>query len=138
MKEFIKRWLLLFAMIVLSVHIIGSAASGEWGNTSFILELLLATLVIRLLQLLTAKIPVRVSALCYLIDLGAVLVTVLFFGWLWKWYTASVFSIIITLATIIPVFVAAMILDVVIVRRDVDIINKQIKRRQEKLKGNTK
>jgi hypothetical protein len=135
MKEFIKRWLLLFAMIVLSVYIIGSAASHEWGNTSFILELLIASLVIRLLQLLTAKIPVRVSALCYLIDLGVVLVTVLFFGWLWAWYTASVFSIIITLVTIIPVFVAAMILDIVIVRRDVDIINKQIKRRQEKLKG---
>lgn len=132
MKEFIKRWMLVFALVVISVFLIGSIRSGQWESTSFILKLLITTLAICLLQLLTNKIPVRVHLLKYLIDLGMVISTVLLLGWLWKWwYTPKGVWFIFT--TVIPVFIVAIILDVVIVRRDVDIINKQIKHRRQRL-----
>lgn len=132
MKEFIKRWLLVFAMVVISVFVIGAIRNRQWQNAIFILEILITTLTICILQLLTGKIPLRITVLKYLIDLAMIISTVLFFGWVWKWwYTmAGVWTLC---AIVIPVFIAAIILDVVIVRRDVDIINKQIMRRRQKL-----
>jgi hypothetical protein len=132
MKEFIKRWLLVFAMAVVSIYTITAVRTGQWENTWFVLEILVTTLTICMLQLLTNKIPVRVALLKYLIDLAMVISTVLFFGWLWDWWDSWV-GIWSLCATVIPVFIAAIVLDVVIVRRDVDIINKQIKLRRQKL-----
>ncbi|HWQ74704.1 MAG TPA: hypothetical protein VN441_05260 [Syntrophomonas sp.] len=137
MKEFIKRWLLVFAMVVISVFMIGSIRSGQWENTLFILELLITTLAICLLQLLTNRIPMRIHLLKYLVDLGMVISTVLLLGWLWKWwYTPK--GVWFIFVAVIPVFIAAIILDVVKVRRDVDIINKQIKHRRQKLQEEEK
>ena len=133
MKEFIKRWMLVFAIVVLSVFVISSMITGYWESTSFILELLMTTLVICLLQLLTDKIPVRIYLLKYLINLGMVLSTVLLFGWMWKWYTPKGVGVWVILATAIPAFIAAILLDVAIVRRDVDAINRQIMDRRQKL-----
>ena len=132
MKEFIKRWLLVFAMAVITIYIITAVRTGQWESTWFILEIMATTLTICLLQLLTNKIPMRITFFKYLIDLAMVVSTVIFFGWVWEWWDGWA-GIGALCATVILVFIAAIILDVVIVRRDVDIINKQIKRRREKL-----
>ncbi len=131
-KGFIRRWLLLFALIVISVFVIGSVVGGEWDRTAFALELLLTALVICLLQLPINLIPVRIHWLVYVFNFVMVLCTVFLFGWVWHWwYTlADILNIVLS---VVPVFAAAIVLDMIIVRRDVDTINKQIKRRRQKL-----
>ncbi len=131
MKDFIKRWLLLFALIVVSVYVVGAVLYGNWGSTSFILELLLTALVICLLQLLINLIPVRIHWLIYVFNFVMVLCTVFFFGWIWAWWYTPMDVLSVALP-IIPVFAAAIILDMVIVRHDIEVINKQIERRRKK------
>lgn len=131
MKEFIKKWMLLFALVVVSAFIIPSLFNGNWVESGFIIKLLFTSLLICLLQLLTIQITVRIPLIKYLIDLVMVLSVVLFFGWIWKWYVLS--NVWIIFAMVIPVFIAAIFLDMVKVRQDVSFINEQIKLRQEKL-----
>ena len=135
MKNFIKSWMLLFAIVIISVFIIISAINWLWDSTFFIFQLLIVTFIIRLSQLLTNKIPEKFSIFKYSIDLGIALVVVLIFGWIWGWYNwewNGIKGAWIICSTIIPVFFAAFFLDLIKVRHDVDDINKQIRKRRQK------
>lgn len=130
-KDFIKRWMLIFALVVLSAFVIPSICYNIWNeSTLLIIKLLVVTLIICLLQMLTNKIHLRVPLFRYLIELCMVLVTLLFFGWLWEWYMPSTVWIIFVM--VIPVYVIAVLLDAVRVKRDVEFINRNIKIRQQK------
>ena len=129
MKAFIKNWMSIFALVVISAFVIPAIFNGVWQDALFIVKLLIATLTICLLQLFTNKIPIQTPLVKYLIELVMALSSVLFFGWIWKWYTLK--GIWIMFAMVIPVFIAAILLDLVSVRRDVDIINQQIKLRHQ-------
>ena len=131
MKEFIKQWMLVFALVVISALCIPPIIYGALPESSaFIIKLLVATLTTCLLNLLTRRIPVRIPMLKYLIDLVMILAVILFFGWIWQWYTLE--GVWIIFAMVVPVFIAAILLDVIKVRRDVEIINRRIQHRREK------
>jgi len=130
MKTFFKNWMMLFGLVTISAHIVPSLFNGYWAITAFTIKLLVVTLVVCLLQLLTNKITVRTPLIKYLIDLGMVLGIVLFFGWIWEWY--SVKNVWLVFVMVIPVFAAGYFLDLINVRQDVNFINLQIKRRRKK------
>jgi len=131
MKEFIKKWLMIFGLAYFSATIIPAIVNSSWENAIFSIQLLFTLLVICLMQLFTEKIPLKAPLFKYLIDLAMTLAVVLFFGWIWEWYELSYVWIIF--AMVIPVYVAGYFLDIIKVRKDIEIINQQIKRRQEKL-----
>ena len=140
MKKFIKSWMLLFAIVVISVFVIISAINWQWESTFFIFQLLITTFIIRLGQLLTNKISEKLSFFKYFIDFAMALFVVLLLGWIWDWYNWEWHNIKgawFIGATIIPVFFAAVFLDLIKVRRDVEIINEQIKKRRQQ-QGNEK
>ena len=131
MKKFFKNWMVLFGLVTISAHIVPSLFNGYWEIAISIIKLLAVTLVVCLLQLLTNKITVRTPLIKYLIDLGMVLGIVLFFGWIWEWYSAK--NVWLVFVMVIPVFAAGYFLDLIYVRQDVNFINQQIKRRREKI-----
>ena len=137
MKEFVKKWMLVFALIVVAVFIIMPLNNGSWELALFILQLLSASLITCLLQLLTDQAPLRSFLAKYLLDYVMVLATVLLLGVLYHWYTPGSILFIIISATL--AFAAAILLDLVQVKRDMDAINRQIllrRRRSQEDDGN--
>jgi len=131
MKIFIKKWLMLFGLVSISVTIIPAIVNSYWEGAIFTFQLLFTLLVICLLQLLTEKISLKIPLLKYLIDLVMTLLVVLSFGWIWKWYVPLYAWMMF--AMVIPVYVIGYFLDIVKINKDVKVINQQIKRRREKL-----
>ena len=132
MKEFLKKWMTLFGLVIISVTIFPALNSGYWEVAIFIIQLLVVLLIICMMQLLTTKIPMRIHLFKYLIDLVITLFIVLLFGWVWKWYDPSDMGLMLLM--IITPYIAAIFLDVIKVRQDVKAINQQIKRRNEKIR----
>lgn len=132
MKEFIKKWLMIFGLVSISTTIIPAIVNNYWEAAIFTCQLLFTLLVICLLQLLTGKISLKTLLLKYLIDLVMTLLVVLLFGWIWKWYDPS--YVWMMFAMVIPVYAVGYFLDIVKVNKDVKAINQQIKRRREKLR----
>lgn len=133
MKEFIKKWLMIFGMVTISTTIIPAIVNNNWEVAIFVFQLLFTLLLICLFQLLTEKISLRIPLLKYLIDLAMTLSVVLLFGWIWKWYDLS--HVWMMFAMVIPVYIIGYFLDIVKVNKEVKVINEQIKRRREKLRG---
>lgn len=131
MKNFVKDGLVNFALIVLGAYIIPSIMGYGWEHSINILQLLMVTFLIRLLQLLTSKFVSRYPILEYLLELGMILAVVLGFGWLFKWYDIDRLAAIVL--TVIVIYAAAFALDLTKTRRDVGFINDQIKLRREKI-----
>lgn len=131
MKEFIKKWLMLFGLVSISTTVIPAIVNSYWETAIFAFQLLFALLIICLLQLIIEKISLKILPLRYLIDLIMTLSVVLLFGWLWKWYEPP--YVWMMFAMVIPVYVAGYFLDIVKVNKEVKVINQQIKRRREKL-----
>lgn len=130
MKNFAKKWMMVFALIVLSAFIIPSIYSGHWSEYAWlVIQLLAISLIICLLYALTDKISLQIPLLKYLLELSIALIVVFLFRWIWKWDTA----IWIVFAMVVPVYVVAALLDVIQIKRDVEIINLHIKKRQQKL-----
>ncbi len=137
MKNFIKNWLITFALIVLVNNIISNISSMDyWGNISPHIEILFATLLIRLSLLLTNKFSCRYPILEYLLEFGTVTAVVFSCGWLFGWKMDIWWLVIIIIAL---VYTAAYMLDLVKTGRDIAYINEQIKlRRSETEKKNEK
>jgi len=129
MKKFIQGLFVNFALIVLGAYIIPCFYTGYWSESVFVIQLFAATLLIRLLQLLTNMIRFRYPIFEYLIELGMVLAVVLGLGRLLNWYAAEYIWVMIVI--IVAVYAAVYIVGVGKTKRDVDFINKQIKLRRE-------
>lgn len=130
MKEFVKQWMFLFGLVVVSAFVIPSIINGYWHATWFVLKLLLVTLIISLLNLVVGKLPIELSIIVHFLRMCAALATVYVFGWFWEWYTPSYAWMVI--AMVVPVYVIFYLVETVQVERDVDIINKQIQSRKER------
>lgn len=130
MKKFMQGLLVNFALVVLCVCIISAFFHNRWTVSIFILELLAATIVIRLLQLLTNKFDSRYPILEHLLEFGMALVVVLGFGWLFKWYE-DVWWLIIIISMVIIIYVGVYALGVGRIKRDVAYINEQIALRKK-------
>lgn len=129
MKKFMQGLLVNFALVVLFAHVISSAIFNEWSFSKYILELLLATVVIRLLLLLTNKFSSRYPILEYLLEFGMVLAVVLGFGWLFGWYNLDYLWAMILVVVIVYAAVYAVGMDKT--KRDVAFINEQITLRKK-------
>ena len=128
MKKFMQALLANFALVVLGAHIVFSAISNDWPRSGFVLELLLATVIIRLLLLLTNRFSSHYPIFEYLLEFGMVLAVVLGFGWLFGWYRLDyLWAIVVTVAA---VYVAVYAVGMGKTRRDVTFINEQITRRK--------
>lgn len=124
MKKFIQRLLVNFALVVLGAHFIPSIISNDWLNSRYIAELLIATVVIRLLLLLTNQFNSRYPILEYLLEFGMVLAVVLGFGWWFGWYSLDyLWAMVVTVAA---VYAAVYAVGMGRIRRDVAFINEQI------------
>ena len=132
MKDFIKKWLMLFGLVSISTVIIPALVNGYWNAAIFSLQLLFTLLVICLFQFLTDKISLKNPLLKHLIDLAMTLSIVLCLGWIWKWYLPSYAWMMF--AMVIPVYIIGYFLDIIKINKDVKVINQQIKRRREKLR----
>lgn len=133
MRDFVKQWMVLFGLVVISAFLIPSIVHGNWNGTFFILRLLLVTLTISLLNLVVGKLPIELPLINYFARMCVGLVAVYIYGWIWAWYTSSEAWMVI--AMVVPVHVIFYLVETAKVERDVDIINKQIqfkkKKRQE-------
>ncbi|MDR1619626.1 MAG: DUF3021 family protein [Clostridiales bacterium] len=132
MKKFIKKLLMFFGLASISATVIPAIVNSYWEAAIFAFQLLFMLLVVFLLQLLTEKLSLKIPLLKYFIDLVITLSVGLSFGWIWKWYEPSYAWMMF--AMIIPVYVIGYFLDIVKVKKDVKVINQQIKRRREKLR----
>ena len=132
MKEFIKKLLMLFGAAILFATIVPAIVSNHWDTVIFMLQLMLALLMICLLQLLTIKVPFKSIVLKYSVDIVMVLSVILFWGWIWGWYDLS--YVWQMLAMVIPALGIGYYLDIIKVKKDVDIINKGIKHRRDKIR----
>ncbi len=130
-KAFIKQWIFIFGLVVTSAFIIPSVFNGNWDNTWIIIQLLITTLTICLLNLLVEKLSIELPLLRHFVNMCIVLSVVFVYGWFWKWYSLSSFWIILVM--VIPVYVLVVLLDAVKVRRDVELINKHIQYRKQRL-----
>jgi hypothetical protein len=131
MKKFIQALLVNFALVVLGAHIFPSIINNDWARSKFILELLLVTVVIRLLLLLTNKFSSHYPILEYLLELGMILAVVLGFGWLFRWYDLA--RLWMMVAIVVAVYAAVYAVGIGKMRRDVAFINKQIKLRKKEI-----
>jgi hypothetical protein len=133
MKKFINDWLVNFALVVLGVFGVFFIAHRNGDDLFFILELLLTTLLIRLLQMLTGKFTSRYPMLEYLLEFGMVVSVVLGSGWVFGWYNfESIWLIIVVIAI---VYMAGYVLDLTKANRDIMYINEQIKRRRMEMES---
>ena len=130
MKEFIKKWVLIFGLVSISATVIPAIVNRSWDASIFTFQLLFALLIICLLQLLTERLPLKAILYKYLIDLVMSLIIVLFFGWIWNWYEPSYAWMMP--AMVVPVFIVGYFFDIVKVKKDVDFINQQIALRRNK------
>ncbi len=138
-KAFIKQWVFIFGLAVVSAFIIPPIFNGYWENTSIIIKLLVATFTVCIFNLLLERLPIELPLLKHFINMSVVLAVIFVYGWFWEWYTPS--SIWIIPAMVVPVYVVVILLDIVKLKRDVELINKQIelrrrKRREEKQNDN--
>ena len=130
MKKFAQALLINFALVVLGAHVVFGIVLNDWPHSRFILELLLATVTIRLLLLLTNQFSSHYPILEYLLEFGMVLAVMLGFCWLFGWYSLNyLWAIIVTVAT---VYVAVYAVGMGKTRHDVTFINKQITLRKKK------
>jgi len=130
MKEFIKKWILVFGLVSISATVIPAIVNRSWGAFVFMLQLLLVLFIFCLLQALTGKLPLKALLYKYLVDLSMALIIVLLFGRIWKWYEPAYAWMMP--AMIIPVFIVGYFLDLIKVKKDVDFINRQIVLRRER------
>ena len=131
MKEFIKKWMMIFGVVTIFSTIVPAIVNGNWTAAIFTFQLLFALLVICLLQLLTQKIPIQIPLVRYFVDLGMTLSVVLFFGRIWEWFAPG--YIWTMFAMVIPAYIVGISLDMIKIKQDVDFINRQINLRREKL-----
>ncbi len=129
MKNFIKNWLVNFALIVLFINFVSLIVDRDWGSVSHIFELFFVTLLIRLLQIFTSKFVSYYPILEYLLELGVVITVVFSCGWLFGWKMDMWWLILIIITA---VYGAAYGLDLARANRDIEYINEQIKRRRIK------
>lgn len=129
MKKFMQGLLVNFALVVLGAHIISSAIFNDWAHSKYIIELLLVTVVIRLLLLLTNRFSSRYPVLEYLLEFGMVLAVVLGFGWMFGWYGLDYLWAMFMIVT--AVYAAVYAVGLGRIRRDVAFINEQITLRKK-------
>ena len=136
LKVFIKALLVNFALIVIGAYGIPFIVWGEWEQAELILQLLLATVVIRLLLLLTNKLNINNIIAGYVLELAMTLAVVLGFNVIFQWYALQyVWGLILT---VVLVYIVAILLDIARTRRDVAFINEQIKLRRKTLSEHEK
>lgn len=133
-KNFIKRILVLAALVILTVYTVPSIMYGIRPETIFLWQLILVSGIISIAQLLLDRykcdyyiIEVLVE---YLMVCLIVSVTGLIFGWFEMYYLWKV------LLYVTPIYVIGYFLDMVRTKRDVDFINEKIKVRMERGRKN--
>lgn len=131
MKNFFKNLLINFAIVVIVANIVPAIFNGSWDSSIFILQLLLMMLVVRLGQLLTNLFASKYRILEIGLELLMVMAAVLAFGWLFKWYTLAYIWMMPLMVVIGYIF--AYILDIARTRKEIELINTQIRRRKERL-----
>lgn len=132
MKEFIKKTLLLTVMIIFAAYLIPMV----WGrNTSeglFLLQLLFLSTLLCLVQLITKKWSFNYYLLELVVEYIMVLTIVFVVGIYFQWFQLSSYWMVLCYVT--PVYILGYFLDIVKTRKDVEIINEEIKKRQERKK----
>lgn len=131
MKEFIKKLLTNFGMVLIMAFLVPAWVNHNWQPFIAVMQIFLVVLVIHLGQLLTNRFSSQYRFLELGLEFIMVLTVVLVFGWLFNWYTLEV--IWIMPAMVVPVYIGAYILDITRTRREVEAINVQIQRRKERL-----
>jgi hypothetical protein len=133
MKEFIKKFLINFGMILIAAFLVPAIVNNDWDLFFAVMRIFGVVLVIHLGQLLTNRFTSDYHILELGLEFVMVLGVVLVFGWFFQWYTLK--TIWMMPLMVVPVYVAAYILDITRTRRDMEFINTQIKRRKERLKA---
>jgi len=133
MKEFIKKCLTNFSLIVITVFFVFSVKCGEWSQFIFVSQILLLTVTIFIGQILTNKFTSPYHFLETGLELIMVLSLALTYGWFFKWYQLQ--EIWIMFVIVIPVYIISYILDIARTKKDVEFINDQIKLRKARLEN---
>jgi hypothetical protein len=133
-KNFIKKSLIIAALITLSVYTISAIWSGHWDDTYFIWELFILSGLICIVQLLLNRFKSDYYLLEILVEYFVVILIVgaagLVYGWFRLQYLWQVF------AYVTPVYVVGYLLDLARTRRELDFINDKIKKRSKGGVGN--
>ncbi|HPH98583.1 MAG TPA: DUF3021 family protein [Anaerolineaceae bacterium] len=131
MKEFFKKLLTNFGMVLIMAFLVPAWVNHNWQPFIAVMQIFLVVLVIHLGQLLTNRFSSQYRFLELGLEFLMVLTVVLVFGGLFNWYTLEL--IWIMPAMVVPVYIGAYILDITRTRREVEAINIQIQRRKERL-----
>jgi hypothetical protein len=129
-KNFIKRILILAALVILTAYSVPSIMYGIGSDTIFLWELVLVSCVISVAQLLLDKYKCDYYIIDMLIEYLMVCLIVSVMGLLYGWFKMHYLWMVLLYVT--PIYIIGYFLDMVRIKRDVNFINKKIEERMEK------
>ncbi|MFT4145373.1 MAG: hypothetical protein QM644_13030 [Mobilitalea sp.] len=128
-KEILKKTLMLSAIITFLVFSISNLFFNAPKETMIIYQILLLSFSIILIQQLLKRNLFDIFLLNIVVEYIIVSVFVLLYGYFFQWFYKSNWWLVFLYVAI--VYIPAYFLDVTIVKRDIEYINKQLVRRRE-------
>ena len=128
-KEFIKSALVLSSLIIVAVFGVSWIMCGYLHVIGLTFELIALAFVITAVQRIVAAIPFKNPIVAVLVEYGIICAIVSGAGVLLKWFSLKNWYMPFLYVGI--VYAAGFFLDMVVVKRDVDSINKMLERRRK-------
>lgn len=129
-KKFIKKILVLGALIILTVYTVSSIRYGIWSETIFLWQLILVSGIISVAQLLLDRYKCDYYIIEVLVEYLMVCLIVSVTGLIWGWF--KMYYLWMVLLYVTPVYIIGFFLNMVRTKRDVDYINKKIEARMKR------
>lgn len=130
MKDFIKKILVLGALMILTIYTISSIRNEEWSETIFFWQLILLSVIISVVQLLLNRYRFDYYIIEVLVEYLMVCLVVGTTGMIFGWFELHYLWMVLLYVT--PIYMIGYFLDMVRTKRDVDYINERIEVRRKR------
>lgn len=134
MKEFIKASLVEFAVIIFVLSLFDGVEINAWRHFVIFGEIFIVVMIFRGCSVLTDRIQSKIYILDVLIEFFTAMITVLIFGYIFKWYEPIRIGYMCFVG--IVVYFICYILGLVGVKKNADYINGQLEKRRERIEKN--
>lgn len=128
-KEILKKTLILSAIIIFVVFLISYLFFDAPKDILIVFEILLLSFLIVSLQQILRRNLFETFLLNIIIEYIVISIFVLLYGYFFQWFLKANWWMVFLYVAI--VYILAYLLDVVIVKRDIDYINAQLERRRK-------
>lgn len=127
MKNIFKQTLILASLMIFVVFFVSYLMIGITQEIALVFELFLLSFLIVLIQQLIKRVDFNYHLLSIVIEYLTISISVLLYGYFVHWFVKSNWWMVFLYVAI--VYIPAYFLDMGIVRKDVDYINLQLKKR---------